>query len=203
MSRALLFLAALSLAAPARAALPEFEASLLEMRGAVLSRPALQRASAPVQKPPTLVKSLGRAADAATWSALLDRARRRPTKTQTVRVDAADYKVSIVSVSAPAQGQSCPAGSTPLNTVYLSEPVQGTGRDLYPVRIAAACAGPAGKLDSFTVDADRDGVVLDASVMDPARGVVVKSGPDRVTRDEASRARTLLDGLIQLFLAAP
>jgi hypothetical protein len=157
--------------------------------------------SAPAPVPGARADTVRRLADEATWKRLLARAQKNPTRTQLITSGGTTYKVFIVSAREAVKGQNCPAGSQAENTFFLSKPVSGTGGEVYPVRISAACRGDEGVRDSFSADADLDGTLIDAALYNRALGVVVHPTSERLSPDtELSSLNAFLSRLVALFL---
>jgi hypothetical protein len=156
------------------------------------------------EKPKTL--TVAKVADDATWRKLLERATTRPTRVHTAHAGGTDYKVYIVYSETPVVGQDCPAGTHAQNTLYVSKPDNGTGREIYPVRIAALCMGPSAVRDSFSLDADWDGTILDIAVNNGSLGLVVhplNEPLSSVTPAEPTDLTLFLARLAKFFLEAP
>lgn len=151
------------------------------------------------------VPSVARVTDAATWQSLLARVESRPTRVQTARVGATTYRISILTVKTALPGQDCPAGTQPENSVFVSRPVQGAGREVYPVRLAVFCRGETGVRDSFSLDADWEGAILDAAVYNGSLGLVVHplAEPAGPAPAEPTSLDRFLARLVRQVLDAP
>ena len=98
---------------------PDFEASLAELRAAVLSQP-LSLGAALKAKTKLAPKSTKRVTDPDTWAKLLASARQSPTLTQELRVADTDYKVFVVVSRTAVAGQECASGYAPRSRRYAS-----------------------------------------------------------------------------------
>ena len=194
---ALTALLLLSGAGPALAG-PDFESQLSEVRAAVLAQPLLAAARRkPALKPPKPVT------EPAAWARLLDQARLHPTLVQDLHAGKTQYRVFVRVVLSAVAEQKCDPGSQPRNTLYVAEPVSGSGGEVYPVRLASVCVGPDLTAELFQADADGQGLIQDSSVFDPAAGRLLNPKDDRMTPAQLARLDAYLSQLVALFLAAP
>lgn len=141
----------------------------------------------PVKRPTLKDQPAPKAADKATWDALLAKARASKHRQRT-QIGSVTYIEYILTNTAPLRGQDCPQGTTPENRFYLTETEQGetASRQIYPVRVSVVCRGDAGVHDSFDMDADYDGTILDIAVYDGALGLAMHPAPEM--QDDAPSA---------------
>ena len=130
-----------------------------------------------------------RVADDATWARLLERARLRPTSTQTLSVGATEYEVSVVVL---AGRHACPAGMAPRVSLFAARALRGPGGEVYPARLTVQCAGEALTRDEAAVDAGYDGAIRDGSLYDPASEKILSLEKPKLTPAQQAR----LDGLL-------
>ncbi len=192
-------LLAVLLAAPASAAPPDFEASLRELRTAVLAQPPLAAARPPA-KPAAKPAAARRVTDAAAWTLLLDRARGQPTRVLEVRVGPNVYRVSVLVSDEPVEDRQCAEGSQARNTLFVTDP---PGTDVYPVRLTATCVGPAGTLDRLAGDADAAGGIKEMDLYDPSKDLFVHSATQPLTPAQLVIVQAYLSRLVRIFLEVP
>jgi hypothetical protein len=151
------------------------------------------------------VRILSNVTDAVTWKGLLERAMTKPTKTQTAKVGDTTYKIYIVTGKGGVNGQDCPEGTKPENALFVSKAVEGTGKALYPVRVSVVCRGESGVRDSFSLNADWDGKILDVALYNGSLGLTVHPThePDGPGAAEPSSLDLFLARLVKQFIEAP
>lgn len=180
-------------AAPARASgLPEFEGPLSELLILAAARPP--RKAVPPPPAPE------RAADAATWARLMDRAHSRSTLVQEVRAGNTDYKVFVVVVNKGVEGQPCPRDMTPRVSLFVARVVRGPGGEVYPARLTVQCVGAALTRQEASVDADEDGLIRDFGAYDPASEKILQFGKAKLTPAQKARFDALIAGAVALLL---
>lgn len=142
-----------------------------------------------------------RVADDAAWTRLLERARARPTSTQTIRIGGSEYEVSAVTLDAEAIPGQCPAGFSPRVSFYSARAVSGPGGEVYPARLAVSCASAELTRVEAAVDAGFDGGVRDGTLYDPATGKILTLDKARLTPAQKARLDALVAGAVERLLA--
>lgn len=178
-----------------------FEAGLATIRLAA-QEDAREAARRP-RLEPRQAPALKRVADAATWQSLVTRALTRPHQVRTVKIGGGTYKVHIVTSRQALLGQDCPPGTAAQNSLFVSKAVEGAGKDLYPVRITAACMGADAVRDSFSLTADWEGNIQDATVYNGSLGLAVSPLQEPLEPVEPSSLTAFLARLLKSFIEAP
>jgi hypothetical protein len=166
---------------------------------------AAQAKTKSVPSAPVVVK---RIADAASWKKLKARAAARPSMSQKIAVNGANYTVfSVVSNEAYPQ-QDCPAGSQPRSAVHFTVPAPAPEDGIYPVRLTVACiaASDSSPRDLISVDADADGNILDITTYDASLNLTLHptAEPVPVAGDtQTSNLLTVLTRVVKHLTDAP
>jgi len=151
---------------------------------------------------PLRAAPLGRAADAAAWARLTERARLRPTSVETLMIGANEYEVSVVAMQAAAVEGQCSAGMTPRVSFYLARAVTGPGGEVYPARLTIQCAGADQTRPEAAVDMGFDGGIRDGTLRDPATGKFLTLDKAKLTPAQKARLDALLAGAVARLLGS-
>ena len=143
---------------------------------------------------------LGRVTDDATWARLTERARRRPTKVESISVGATTYEVSVVVLTTAAVDGQCSAGMTPRVSFYLARPLNGPGGEVYPARLTVQCVSAELTRDEAAVDAGFDGGIRDGSLYDPVTGKILTLDKAKLPPAQKARLDALLAGAVARLL---
>lgn len=163
-------------------------------------------AAAPARSQQAPADAVVKVADDATWARLIQRAESRPTRIQKAHAGGADFTVYVVESRVPLAGQDCPEGTTAQNALYVSKASDGISKVLYPVRITAVCKDAYEVRDSFSLNADRDGTILDLTVYDGSLGIAVHPLQEPAVGGSAAEPASLqefLARLVKQFLDVP
>lgn len=191
----------------------KYSARILACLGALALTPALFAAEFRADTAPFLQgmpvkkktpKNFGRVSGDAFWRRLLNHALTDPSPRE-VELNGTTYKIYTLSTNTPLEGQNCPSDTQPENSISVTTRVAGSGNEIYPVRLSAACVGLAGKVrDSFSVDADADGDILNASLSNGSLGINVQPmTPSSVPQNDSLNVSSLIFRLVALLEKVP